>query len=549
MGFLKKLSARNRALLVITLLLSVLIPVTVYSALQRVSTTPQAATNTLSLQVSSGNGDAFQSQSGGAVNSAALYIEMVSYSIGSARYSGGFRFTNVTIPKGSTINSAVFQVYVYGVAYDDPNVDIFANGVDNAKDFATENTIVGRVRTSNSVSWVATNLGAGYKSSPDIKSVIQEVINRPGWVSGNSIALLVDGRSDSTHLFWARSYEYPTAGGSAAKLTIVYTPPTPTANIKANGSDGPITIAYNSPATISWSSTNATSCSVSPAGWTGTSNLGISTGNLTSTKTYTLNCTGDYGPASDSVTVNVNPPPKPTVNISANPSSIKSGQSSTLSWSCTDGTSVSITANPPPNIGTVGCSGSKTVTPTQSTTYTAVASGPGGDSDARSTSITVDGKLPPSPSSTRPSHPAASSLETLQLEISVPQLIGKMNLTVEINGVARNIQAEGHYSKIYSLDLKDTNVPLNQEYNLIITGDKTLIKKIKVVPQSTETKVAIDDLILGDINQDNSIDWLDQLAVVSSIASRSSLGDLDASGATNSFDWAILLTNFGKRGD
>jgi hypothetical protein len=124
-----------------------------------------------------------------------------------------------------------------------------------------------------------------------------------------------------------------------------------------------------------------------------------------------------------------------------------------------------------------------------------------------------------------------------------------MNLTVEINGVARNIQAEGHYSKIYSLDLKDTNVPLNQEYNLIITGDKTLIKKIKVVPQSTETKVAIDDLILGDINQDNSIDWLDQLAVVSSIASRSSLGDLDASGATNSFDWAILLTNFGKKGD
>jgi hypothetical protein len=81
-------------------------------------------------------------------------------------------------------------------------------------------------------------------------------------------------------------------------------PSPPTANIKANNSNGPITIYYNAAATISWTSTNTSSCSVSPTGWTGKSGS-KSTGRLTSEKTYTLSCSGGGGSASDSVTVKV----------------------------------------------------------------------------------------------------------------------------------------------------------------------------------------------------------------------------------------------------
>lgn len=89
--------------------------------------------------------------------------------------------------------------------------------------------------------------------------------------------------------------------------------PVPTADIKANGSDEPVAISYNTAATISWFSANASSCSVSPTGWSGTSNAGISTGNLISSITYTLTCTGNGGSATDSVTINVtSPPPPPT---------------------------------------------------------------------------------------------------------------------------------------------------------------------------------------------------------------------------------------------
>jgi hypothetical protein len=86
----------------------------------------------------------------------------------------------------------------------------------------------------------------------------------------------------------------------------------PTANIAANGSQNSVTIPYNTAVTISWNSTNADFCDISPSGWTGTSG-NQSTDNLTSQQTYSLSCSGTGGSASASVTVNVSaPPPPPT---------------------------------------------------------------------------------------------------------------------------------------------------------------------------------------------------------------------------------------------
>lgn len=97
--------------------------------------------------------------------------------------------------------------------------------------------------------------------------------------------------------------------------------PVPTADIKANSSDGPISINYNTSANLTWSSTNASSCSVSPGGWTGTYGPGQSTGNLTSSQTYTLSCSGTGGTANpNSVTVNVAAPTLIIDGFTASPS-------------------------------------------------------------------------------------------------------------------------------------------------------------------------------------------------------------------------------------
>lgn len=87
----------------------------------------------------------------------------------------------------------------------------------------------------------------------------------------------------------------------------------PTVDIRANGSNGPISINYNTSATLSWTSTNATSCALFVnglnTGWTGTTQPNVPTGNMTSSNTYRVDCSGGNGTATDSVIININQQP------------------------------------------------------------------------------------------------------------------------------------------------------------------------------------------------------------------------------------------------
>lgn len=136
----------------------------------------------------------------------------------------GFRFTNVTIPAGSTINSAYINLSI--LAADDPDVDIYGNDVDDAATFTTaSNDISSRALTTAKVNWTATNIGAySRKDSPDIKTIVQEIIDRAGWSSGNAIAILFDSLSSNYINF--KAYDSGEGATQYAKLTIDYTPPT-----------------------------------------------------------------------------------------------------------------------------------------------------------------------------------------------------------------------------------------------------------------------------------------------------------------------------------
>lgn len=80
----------------------------------------------------------------------------------------------------------------------------------------------------------------------------------------------------------------------------------------------------------------------------------------------------------------------PTINsFTANPSSINSGQSSTLTWDVSNATSVSIS----PTVGTVSSSGTSVVSPTATTTYTLTAQN-GTNSVQQGVTVTVDGSPP-----------------------------------------------------------------------------------------------------------------------------------------------------------
>src|SRR5580765_7930857 len=85
------------------------------------------------------------------------------------------------------------------------------------------------------------------------------------------------------------------------------------------------------------------------------------------------------------------PPARPTVTLQANPTSLNKGDSTTLSWSSTNATQLTIA----PEVGAVAPEGSTKVTPGDSATYTITASGPGGSADA-SVRVTVAAP-PPTP--------------------------------------------------------------------------------------------------------------------------------------------------------
>ena len=81
------------------------------------------------------------------------------------------------------------------------------------------------------------------------------------------------------------------------------------------------------------------------------------------------------------------PAPAPTATIAASPENVQQGQSTQLTWHTENASTVNIAG-----LGVVPANGSRTVRPSESTTYDLAASGPGGNADA-SARVTVS--MPP----------------------------------------------------------------------------------------------------------------------------------------------------------
>ena len=106
------------------------------------------------------------------------------------------------------------------------------------------------------------------------------------------------------------------------------------------------------------------------------------------TTTYVLAAIGPGGSTTESVTVRIDPLP-PSVEITTTPASIHAGETALLNWVATNADTCAIE----PDIGVVGLSGSMPVSPSETTTYAVVATGPGG-MDTAETTLTVTAEPP-----------------------------------------------------------------------------------------------------------------------------------------------------------
>jgi len=149
---------------------------------------------------------------------------------------GGLRFLNVAIPAGSTITAATLELYFNGILQGSPTTRVHADDHDNSAAWGnTTNTATGRpgyrTRTTAHVHWTYGAWGStpGWKTSLSLVAVIQEVIDRAGWASGNALSLMLLANDESwpgaNKVAWFKTIE---AGATyAARLNITYTPPTP----------------------------------------------------------------------------------------------------------------------------------------------------------------------------------------------------------------------------------------------------------------------------------------------------------------------------------
>ncbi len=167
-------------------------------------------------------------------------------------------------------------------------------------------------------------------------------------------------------------------------------PPVPTATLTVNGTSS-VTIATTSSVVIAWSSTNATSCSLTPFGWSGTSNAGSSTPFLSATTTVSLTCTGSGGSVTRTVTIKYSPtivtppPPQPTASVTVNGSSVATltGTSSvTVAWNSTNANSCTVMPFNWSGISSIG-STSPLLSSTTTVTLTCVGAGGIASSTAR----------------------------------------------------------------------------------------------------------------------------------------------------------------------
>lgn len=108
----------------------------------------------------------------------------------------GLRFQNVTVPQGATIMSANLEFEVDSTNNTSTSLTIAGEASDAPVTFSsTDRDISNRTATSASVSWpsVPNNNPNQKLISPDLKTVVQEIVNRAGWASGNPMAFIITG--------------------------------------------------------------------------------------------------------------------------------------------------------------------------------------------------------------------------------------------------------------------------------------------------------------------------------------------------------------------
>ena len=189
----------------------------------QVTAAPSGGLLVLDVAVSATNDDAEQASATGAMDLSSSDLELVAD--GSTVQLVGMRFGAVTIPQGAQILAAYLQFVTDETGSAATSLTVQGEAADTAGVFTTAaSNISSRPRTTAAVPWspppwtVIGEAGANQRT-PNLAGVIQEIVNRPGWASGNAVAVIITGTGRRT----AEAFE--SGAAIAPELHIEYTLP------------------------------------------------------------------------------------------------------------------------------------------------------------------------------------------------------------------------------------------------------------------------------------------------------------------------------------
>ena len=189
------------------------------------------AQTTLSVQINSSSDDAEEEAGSGAMYTNSSDLELVFDDFVNDNQYIGLRFNGLSIPQGAIIANAFIQFTVDELKANDPSVlEIWVEDDVNPMTYSTSNgDISNRMYVEDSVIWHPgswNNVGdQGYaQRTPSIARLVQAIVSKGSWTSGNSMAFGIAGTGTRT------AEAYDGSSSDAPILVVQYYTTAPTAN-------------------------------------------------------------------------------------------------------------------------------------------------------------------------------------------------------------------------------------------------------------------------------------------------------------------------------
>ncbi|RSC95095.1 Ig-like domain-containing protein [Tenacibaculum singaporense] len=177
--------------------------------------------------INSINDDAEQYESSGQMYMNSSDLELVYDGSSKGNQHVGMLFRNLNIPANATITNAYIQFTTDETNSGSTSLAIKVQDSSNAPDITSQSyNITSRSYYSQSVawnpsSWSSVGASGTAQRTPDLKSLVQYVVNKSNWNSGNSMMFYISGTGERT----AESYDGSSA--SAPKLIVTYSTGSP----------------------------------------------------------------------------------------------------------------------------------------------------------------------------------------------------------------------------------------------------------------------------------------------------------------------------------